>query len=213
MDAGTAPRVGRRAGGRPTRARAASTSRWRSAPDLPPVLGDEGAVAQILLNLVLNACDAVRDGGGGRVRLAATPAHRATRAGDAAGAPDRPPDAVVCVVADEGTGIAEEDRERIFAPFFTTKDPGEGTGLGLSNAARLAEQMGGTLELVEAPPGDAHRLRVDAAPWRQPGGIPLSVPSEAAAGPRNPFHGHANPCVAGAREVAANVKKAGGLAD
>ena len=62
-------------------------------------------------------------------------------------------DAVECVVADNGPGIAEEDRERVFDPFFTTKPPGEGTGLGLANAARFAEEFGGTLELLPAEPG------------------------------------------------------------
>ena len=45
------------------------------------------------------------------------------------------------------------DRERIFDPFFTTKDPGEGTGLGLANALRSAEQLGGRLDLAEHRPG------------------------------------------------------------
>ena len=62
-------------------------------------------------------------------------------------------DAVECVVEDNGPGIAEEDRERVFDPFFTTKPPGEGTGLGLANAARFAEEFGGTLELLPARPG------------------------------------------------------------
>jgi signal transduction histidine kinase len=68
-------------------------------------------------------------------------------------------------VADDGSGIADEDRERVFDPFFTTKDPGEGTGLGLSNSLRLAEEMGGVLELVEPPPGlrTAFALRLPAA--------------------------------------------------
>ena len=61
-------------------------------------------------------------------------------------------DCVVCEVSDDGPGIPEENRERIFDPFFTTKEPGEGTGLGLANAARFAEELGGYLEL--APSGD-----------------------------------------------------------
>ena len=71
-------------------------------------------------------------------------------------------DAVECVVADNGCGIAETDRERVFDPFFTTKPPGQGTGLGLSTAARLAEEIEGALLAGRAACGLRHRLR--AAP-------------------------------------------------
>ena len=135
-------------------------------------IGDAGAVAQILLNLVLNACDAVRaqigsgSGVGGRVRLLVRGAPLEVRAGGARTAADarRRFDAVECVVADDGCGIGEADRERIFDPFFTTKAPGEGTGLGLSNSLRLAEELGGGLECVEPPAGwrTAFALRLPA---------------------------------------------------
>jgi signal transduction histidine kinase len=133
----------------------------------PPALGDPAGVAQILLNLLLNAADAVLAAGGGRVALRVRPAPLAVRAGEP---PERAwarraPGAVECRVADDGCGIAEADRERIFDPFFTTKDPGEGTGLGLSNSLRLAEEMGGALELVEPPEGlrTAFALRLPGA--------------------------------------------------
>ena len=135
--------------------------------DPPPALGDAGRVAQILLNLALNAADAARASGGSRVRLIVRAAPLALRA-DAARAAARArsrPDGVECVVADDGGGIAEGDRERIFDPFFTTKEPGEGTGLGLSNSLRLAEEMAGTLELGAPPEGfrTAFVLRLPAA--------------------------------------------------
>jgi signal transduction histidine kinase len=62
--------------------------------------------------------------------------------------------------------VAEEDRERIFDPFFTTKPVGEGTGLGLSNALRFAEECGGRLELAPAGagPGAAFVLTLPAPP-------------------------------------------------
>jgi signal transduction histidine kinase len=74
-------------------------------------------------------------------------------------------------VADNGCGIAETDRERVFDPFFTTKPPGQGTGLGLSTAARLAEEMEGALLLVEPPAGfvTAFALR-----------LPIALPAPAA---------------------------------
>jgi two-component system NtrC family sensor kinase len=135
--------------------------------DAPPdAWADPGAAAQIVLNLLLNAADAVVAAGGGPVRVTVRPAVLAARGGEsrAAAAERRTPDAVECQVADAGTGIAEEDRERLFDPFFTTKPPGEGTGLGLANSLRLTEELGGALELVEPPPGfrTAFSLRLPA---------------------------------------------------
>ena len=74
-------------------------------------------------------------------------------------------DAVECVVADQGSGIAPEDADRLFDPFFTTKPAGEGTGLGLANSLRLAEELAGALELVEPPEGfrTAFCLRLQAS--------------------------------------------------
>jgi len=56
-------------------------------------------------------------------------------------------DSIVCRVGDSGPGIDLEEPERIFDPFFTTKAPGEGTGLGLANARRLAQELGGSVEV------------------------------------------------------------------
>jgi hypothetical protein len=121
----------------------------------PAAIADPGGVAQILLNLVLNAADAVAASAEKRVRLSVRPAALRVRAGEspAAAAQRRAPDAVECRVADTGSGIAPADRERVFDPFFTTKDPGVGTGLGLANSLRLAEELGGDLELLEPPEG------------------------------------------------------------
>jgi len=139
----------------------------------PTARGDAGAATQILLNLLLNAADAAREGPEPCVRVAVRPANVERRREDDPAAPPPPrlrPDAVECEVADNGTGIEPADRERIFDPFFTTKPPGEGTGLGLANAALLAEELEGSLELAEAPPGmlTAFVLRLPA--WEQGGG-------------------------------------------
>jgi signal transduction histidine kinase len=140
----------------------------RRAPGAPAAHGDPGAVLQILLNLVLNAADAVGGTEAPAIALEVRPAALRARAGDGDAAlalARAQADAVECVVADNGCGIAETDRERIFDPFFTTKPPGQGTGLGLSTAARLAEEMEGALVLVEPPPGfvTAFALRLPAA--------------------------------------------------
>jgi signal transduction histidine kinase len=138
------------------------------APGTPAAQADPGAVLQILLNLVLNAADAVAGVEQPAIRLEVRPAALRARAGDgdAASALARAQaDAIECVVADNGCGIAETDRERIFDPFFTTQPPGQGTGLGLSTAARLAEEMEGALALVSPPPGfvTAFALRLPLA--------------------------------------------------
>jgi len=137
---------------------------------------DPGAVLQILLNLLLNAADAVAGSETPGIALEVRPAALRVRVaeGDAARALGRAQaDAVECVVADAGCGIAETDRERIFDPFFTTKPPGQGTGLGLSTAARLAEEMEGALLLVEPPPGfvTAFALRLPVAAAREAGSV------------------------------------------
>jgi signal transduction histidine kinase len=116
---------------------------------------DRSALAQVLLNLVLNAADAVLEQGEGRVELRVAPAVLAAREGEPpeAARSRRELDAVECRVCDTGVGVPDEDRERIFDPFFTTKPAGQGTGLGLANALRLAEEQGGTIELSEPPAG------------------------------------------------------------
>jgi signal transduction histidine kinase len=66
-------------------------------------------------------------------------------------------------VEDNGPGIAEEHLAHVFDPFFTTKEPGEGTGLGLWNAHRLAELMGGYLEVSSQPGCTCFRLLLPAS--------------------------------------------------
>ena len=144
---------------------------------LPLVMADQGLVAQVLLNLLLNASDAVcsddvRDTA--RVEITVRPAVSERRAGDSPqdneAALERC-DSVECEVADDGPGISAEDRPRIFDPFYTTKAPGEGTGLGLANALRLTEELGGSLECIaaeDAPLGGAcFRMRL---PIHEPDG-------------------------------------------
>jgi signal transduction histidine kinase len=115
-------------------------------PDLSRVAADEGHLAQVLLNLLLNAGDAMR--AEGRVRITA----------------DAEDGRVVLRVADDGPGIAPEDLPRIFDPFFTTKEPGEGTGLGLALSHRIVESFGGEILAGNAPGrGAVFTLRFRAA--------------------------------------------------
>lgn len=121
----------------------------RLPSSLPPVLADAHQLGQVLLNLLLNAGDAMR--GEGRVVLSA-----ASCSGEWA---------VELSVADAGPGIAPEHLPRLFEPFFTTKEPGEGTGLGLAISHRIVESLGGALSAGNGATGGAvFTLRLPAAP-------------------------------------------------
>jgi PAS domain S-box-containing protein len=104
-------------------------------PSLPPVLGHRGKLQQVLVNLLLNAGDAVADGGEIQVLSYAQQ------------------DQVVVEVLDDGAGITEEDLPRIFDPFFTTKGRGQGTGLGLSVTYGIVQEHGGRIEAENAADG------------------------------------------------------------
>jgi two-component system, NtrC family, sensor kinase len=105
--------------------------------DLPPVLGDERHLSQVVLNLLLNAGDATQ--GRGRVEV------RARRQGDH----------VHLSVSDDGPGIAPDDLPRVFDPFFSTKEPGQGSGLGLAICHSIVESMGGSIDAASPPGGGA----------------------------------------------------------
>jgi len=98
---------------------------------LPPVEADRGQVERIVINLVANARDAVSSGG----RISVATGH------------DADENRVFIRVTDTGYGIADEVRERMFEPYFTTKAPGKGTGLGLATVQAITVQLGGTIDV------------------------------------------------------------------
>ncbi|WP_210484923.1 hybrid sensor histidine kinase/response regulator [Microvirga antarctica] len=113
------------------------------APDLWPVITDRNQLEVALLNLAINARDAMPSGG--KLVIAAENAQPADLPGDLAAG-----DYVRISVRDDGTGIPEELRTKVFEPFFTTKDLGKGTGLGLSQIYGFVKQQGGSLRLKSA---------------------------------------------------------------
>jgi PAS domain S-box-containing protein len=115
--------------------------------------GDVTQIHQALLNLVLNARDAMPSGG--RLRLQRRDVELDEEAARLRSL--EPGRHVELVVADTGTGIAPENLDRIFDPFFTTKDRGKGTGLGLSAVYGIARAHGGSIE-VESRPGEGSRF-------------------------------------------------------
>jgi two-component system sensor kinase FixL len=120
----------------------------RLDPDLDLVLADPVQVQQVLLNLIVNASEAMVGNPPGERLL--TIATRAVEEGRA----------VECSVADRGPGIREEDLERIFQPFVTTKK--QGLGLGLAICRSIIEGHGGRLWAENAPSGRGALLRFTA---------------------------------------------------
>jgi hypothetical protein len=128
---------------------------------LAPVLGDRGELYQVLLNLCVNARDAVisrHPDGGGNVRVEARNA--VVDASLPPGSRLCPGDACVeLLVSDSGTGMSAEVREKIFDPFFTTKSRGQGTGLGLAMVYSIVQNHGGVLS-VESEEGVGTSFRI-----------------------------------------------------
>lgn len=118
---------------------------------LPPVLGDRVQLEQVLVNLVMNARDAMPEGG--RIRVATRPLGTGE---------------VELEVQDDGMGMVPEQLTRIFEPFYTTKAHGEGTGLGLSMVLGIVQAHQGRIE-VESQPGRGSRFRITLPP--SPAGV------------------------------------------
>jgi len=130
--------------------------------DLHTVAGDASQIHQVLLNLCVNARDAMP--GGGTLTLTARNIeiddHYAAMHPQA-----RAESYVALAVTDTGTGISADVRESIFEPFFTTKESGKGTGLGLATTLRIVEQHGGFIDVEsEVGKGSTFTVALPAAP-------------------------------------------------
>ena len=120
---------------------------WEITPDLPLVMGDPGRLEQVIINLLINARDAIEERSAGD--SSQMHAHRIKLATTQAGG------RVVVSVCDTGAGIPEGMAERIFEPFFTTKKVGQGTGLGLSISYGIIKECNGAIYARPNPEGGA----------------------------------------------------------
>ena len=114
------------------------------------VHADRSQVQQVLVNLCVNARDAMPDGG----TITISASHRERLPEEAEGEAVRLAEGWVCVtVSDTGRGIPREIQDRVFEPFFTTKNVGKGTGLGLSTVHSIVGQHGGSVQFQSKPGG------------------------------------------------------------
>ena len=145
------------------------------APGLPPVRVDAGQLEQVLLNLAVNARDAMRDGG--RLTIETTPVDL-----DEVNEYDLAPGpGVMLRVKDTGCGMAAAVQARLFEPFFTTKAPGKGTGLGLSTVYGIVTQSGGAITVKSAPgKGSTFVVVLPAAVAQEANGTHASAAARAA---------------------------------
>ncbi len=118
-------------------------------PAVLPVHIDEGQLEQLVMNLVLNARDAMPKGG--RLTITTRQESRDGRRGASGYA--------VLIIEDTGAGMSPETKARIFEPFFTTKGPEKGTGLGLATVYGIVRQAGGSI-LVDSTPGDGTKFTI-----------------------------------------------------
>jgi len=121
--------------------------KWRTDPDLPRVMGNSSRLEQVIINLLINARDAIEE------QSDQTPKGETPRMIDLI--TTRNTKTVTLSVCDSGGGVPEPIRGKIFEPFFTTKKVGKGTGLGLSISYGIVKECGGKIDVNENPGGGA----------------------------------------------------------
>jgi signal transduction histidine kinase len=117
------------------------------SPNLHKIFADPGQMEQVIMNLILNARDAMP--AGGRIRIETANSEISERIGAEHGI--RPGPSVTLSISDSGHGIDAQTLSRIFEPFFTTKEEGRGTGLGLNTVHRIVKESGGDIWVNSAP--------------------------------------------------------------
>lgn len=139
-------------------------------------MADVGMLGQVIMNMSVNAKDAMPNGG----KLKLRSSNRILTRSDLRSHPEVPPGDFICLsVEDNGEGIPPEVQAKIFEPFFTTKEPGKGTGLGLATSFGIVKQLGGWIDFTSSPGKgtcfDIYLPRSSAAE-SESAGIPFAAP-------------------------------------
>ena len=145
-------------------------TRWALAADTEPVRVDPGQLEQVVVNLAVNARDAMPEGG----RLTVECANVRLGVSDVRSLAPGP--YVLIAVSDTGAGMAPDVRDRVFEPFFTTKGTGRGTGLGLATAEGIVNQAGGAIAVYsEVGAGSSFKVYLPPSPVRPTESVPEPV--------------------------------------